>query len=95
VLFRRRLKDYCRTIYRRGKDPLFDSRNTTICQRETPFYVDTVRMLRDRRSEYKTLLKTQKRNLSAAKDSVDRIKSAEAEMKIVLYDSLQLARSVS
>ena len=38
------------------------------------------------------MLKCQKRILFAAKDSGDQIKVAEAERKIVLYHSLQLAR---
>ena len=34
-------------------------RNTMICQRENSFYVDTVRAFRDRRYEFKGLLKVE------------------------------------
>lgn len=89
--FRRRLKDYCRTNYRRGLDTTVESRQATVCQRENPFYVDTVRAFRDRRYEYKTLLKRQKKALSDAKLEGDPTKVSEIERKIVLFDSLQLA----
>lgn len=32
-------------------------KNTTICQRENAFYIDTVLAFRDRRYDYKDLLK--------------------------------------
>lgn len=89
--FRRRLKDYCRTNYRRGLDTRIEARSATVCQRENPFYVDTVRAFRDRRYEYKALLKKQKRALADAKNNGDGVKQAEAERMITLYDSLQLA----
>ena len=53
--------------------------------------MDTVRAFRDRRYEYKALLKKQKRLLSDAKELKDVAKIAEAERMITLYDSLQLA----
>ena len=34
-----------------------ETRSTMICQRENSFYVDTVRAFRDRRYEFKGLLK--------------------------------------
>ena len=34
-----------------------EDRESTVCQRENSFYVDTVRAFRDRRYEYKGLLK--------------------------------------
>lgn len=89
--FRRRLKDYCRTNYRRGLDTRIEAKSATVCQRENPFYVDTVRAFRDRRYEYKALLKKQKRVLVEARASGDEAKQAEAERMITLYDSLQLA----
>jgi DNA polymerase elongation subunit (family B) len=91
VSFRKRLKDYCRTNYRRTLDTRVESKPATVCQRENPFYVDTVRAFRDRRYEYKALLKKQKIALCAAKESDDAARIAESERLIVLYDSLQLA----
>ena len=43
------------------KDTRVESRVAIVCQRENPLYVDTVRRFRDRRYEYKGLLKTWKR----------------------------------
>ena len=56
-LEKRRLADYCRKAYKRTKVTREENRKTTICQRENSFYVDTVRAFRDRRYEFKGLLK--------------------------------------
>ncbi len=42
-----------------------------MCQRENSFYVDTVRAFRDRRYEFKGLLKFWKKKLDAAKQKND------------------------
>jgi hypothetical protein len=45
-------------VYKRVLDkPVTEKRVAGICQRENPFYVDTVRAFRDRRYEYKGLNK--------------------------------------
>ncbi|KAL3118733.1 hypothetical protein niasHT_000493 [Heterodera trifolii] len=49
--------EYCRNAYKRLHDTQEVQRTTTVCQRENPFYVDTVRAFRDRRYEYKQMLK--------------------------------------
>lgn len=46
-------------------------RNTTVCQRENSFYVDTVRMFRDRRYQFKGQLKLWRKKLEAAKQTGD------------------------
>lgn len=51
------LTDYCRKAYKKTKITKEEERSTTICQRENSFYVDTVRAFRDRRYEFKGLLK--------------------------------------
>ena len=40
-----------------------ETRESIVCQRENPFYVNIVRRFRDRRYKYKGLLKTWKKNL--------------------------------
>ena len=40
-------------------------KENTVCMRENAFYVDTVRMFRDRRYKYKGLLKVWQRKYSA------------------------------
>ena len=63
----------------------------TICQRENSFYVDTVRAFRDRRYEFKGLVKVWKRKLAEAESSRDAAEIKRANGMVVLYDSLQLA----
>lgn len=89
--FRKRLKEYCRKTYKKTLVANLETKEATVCQRENPFYVDTVRAFRDRRYEYKVLLKRQKRALAAAKERGDPEEILEASNKVVLYDSLQLA----
>ena len=57
ALEKKRLADYCRKAYKRTKVTREESKSTTICQRENSFYVDTVRAFRDRRYDFKGLLK--------------------------------------
>ena len=84
ALFKRRLRDYCMRVHRKTLQTAEQTREAWICQRENPFYVDTVRAFRDRRYQYKRLLKRW-RGEAAEGDS------AEARNMCVLYDSLQLA----
>ena len=49
--------EYCRKAYKRIRMTKQESRVTTVCQRENSFYVDTVRAFRDRRYQFKGLLK--------------------------------------
>ena len=49
--------DYCHKAYKKTKVVREEQRKTIICQRENSFYVDTVRAFRDRRYEFKGLLK--------------------------------------
>ncbi|KAJ7806132.1 hypothetical protein B0H14DRAFT_3768801 [Mycena olivaceomarginata] len=92
ALLHKRLGDYSRKVYKKTKDTKVENREAIVCQRENPFYVDTVRTFRDRRYEYKGLHKTWKKNLDTyvgegrSLGEVD-----EAKKMIVLYDSLQLA----
>ncbi|KAJ7480111.1 hypothetical protein B0H11DRAFT_1725065 [Mycena galericulata] len=92
ALLHKRLGDYSRKVYKKTKDTKIENREAIVCQRENPFYVDTVRTFRDRRYEYKGLLKTWKKNLDtvvAEGRSLGEVD--EAKKMIVLYDSLQLA----
>lgn len=88
---KKRLQDYCHKAYKRVRMSRQEIRNTMICQRENSFYVDTVRAFRDRRYEFKGLLKVWKRKLGAAMQSGDAEEIKSCQSKEVLYDSLQLA----
>ncbi|TBU48980.1 hypothetical protein BD309DRAFT_883522 [Dichomitus squalens] len=92
ALLHKRLGDYSRRVYKKIKDTKIENREAIICQRENPFYIDTVRRFRDRRYEYKGLHKTWKKNLDAYVGEHRSIAEVdEAKKMIVLYDSLQLA----
>ncbi len=91
-LIHKRLGDYSRKVYRKTHETKVVEREAIICQRENPFYIDTVRAFRDRRYEYKGLHKTWKKNLDTAVSENSSIGEVdEAKKMIVLYDSLQLA----
>ena len=92
ALLHKRLGDYSRKVYKKTKETKVVNRESIICQRENPFYVDTVRTFRDRRYEYKGLHKTWKKKLDAVISGGGGIAEVdEAKKMIVLYDSLQLA----
>ena len=91
ALLHKRLGDYSRKVYKKTHETKTVVREAIICQRENPFYINTVRDFRDRRYEYKGLHKTWKKSLEQAteRDSLSEI--MDAKKMIVLYDSLQLA----
>ena len=76
-----RLKQYSKTAYKKTKVVATETRTDTVCMRENSFYVDTVRQFRDRRYEYKALLKQWKRKGD----------TKEARDRVLVYDSLQVA----
>lgn len=51
-----RLKVYSQRVYKRVRVTSEEERLDTVCMRENPFYVNTVRAFRDRRYEYKVRL---------------------------------------
>lgn len=90
-LLHKRLGDYSRKVYKKTKETKIEHKEAIICQRENPFYIDTVKTFRDRRYVYKGLHKTWKKNLDNAQEEGEVMSVVEAKNMIVLYDSLQLA----
>lgn len=90
-LIKKRLNEYSRKVYHRVKQSKTVEREAIICQKENPFYVDTVRSFRDRRYEFKGLQKIWKGKVGEASDPAAK---EEAKKMVVLYDSLQLAHKV-
>ena len=91
-LMKARLKKYCQRVYKRVLDkPATVVKNAGVCQRENPFYVDTVRGFRDQRYKYKALHKQWSKTLGAAREAGAPAAVVEAAGMVVLYDSLQLA----
>ncbi|PKY08275.1 putative DNA polymerase epsilon, catalytic subunit A/POL2 [Aspergillus campestris IBT 28561] len=95
TIVKKRLQDYSKKIYHKIHDSKTMVREAIICQRENPFYVDTVRNFRDRRYDFKGKQKVWKNktdSLKAAGGSAAEID--EAKKMIILFDSLQLAHKV-
>ncbi|KNC54094.1 DNA polymerase [Thecamonas trahens ATCC 50062] len=91
-LTKARLAEYCRKVYNKGSVKTEEEREAIVCQRENPFYVDTVRAFRDRRYTYKGLLKTWKKKLAKQESSGEGLDVLQETKKmVILYDSLQLA----
>ncbi|KAL8708023.1 MAG: hypothetical protein Q9220_007019 [cf. Caloplaca sp. 1 TL-2023] len=92
---KKRLSDYSKKIYHKIHDTKTIEREAIICQRENPFYVDTVKNFRDRRYDFKGKQKAWKSKTDSLKSSgATATEVEEAKKMIVLYDSLQLAHKV-
>ena len=92
---KKRLQEYSRKIYHKIRDNKTEDREAIVCQRENPFYVDTVRNFRDRRYEFKGKQKVWKNKTDSLKSSgAANAEIEEANKMIILFDSLQLAHKV-
>ncbi|KAN0070053.1 protein of unknown function (DUF1744) domain containing protein [Elaphomyces granulatus] len=95
AIIKKRLQEYSKKIYHKIHDSKTIEREAIICQRENPFYVDTVRNFRDRRYDFKTKQKVWKGKTEALKAAgAPAVEIEEAKKMIVLFDSLQLAHKV-
>lgn len=94
-LTKKRLQLYSQKVYHKIRDSTTIVREAIICQRENPFYINTVRDFRDRRYDYKGKAKVWKGKTEALKSSGAAAPDIEnAKKMIVLFDSLQLAHKV-
>ena len=92
---KKRLQDYSKKIYHKIHEAKTIEREAIICQRENPFYVDTVKNFRDRRYDFKGKQKVWKGKTEALKSSgASAAEIDEAKKMIILFDSLQLAHKV-
>ncbi|QSZ31190.1 hypothetical protein DSL72_000753 [Monilinia vaccinii-corymbosi] len=95
TLIRKRLQIYSQKIYHKIHEQTTIEREAIICQRENPFYIDTVKDFRDRRYDYKGKQKVWKGKADALKSAgAPAVEVEEAKKMIVLFDSLQLAHKV-
>lgn len=95
TLVRKRLQVYSQKIYHKIHETKTIEREAIICQRENPFYIDTVKDFRDRRYDYKGKQKVWKGKTDAMKAAGASAAEIEGGKKmIVLFDSLQLAHKV-
>lgn len=86
-----RLKDYCKTVYKKTKETKTVLRQDTVCMRENPFYVDTVRAFRDRRYFYKGEVKKCEKEIHAARAAGDPEALKLASDLWIVNESLQIA----
>lgn len=94
-LVRKRLQLYSQKVYHKIHDSTTTVREAIICQRENPFYINTVRDFRDRRYDYKGKAKVWKGKTESLKSSGASFAEVDAAKKmIILFDSLQLAHKV-
>lgn len=85
------VRQFSQKAYSRLKSSVYEQRNDIVCQRENPFYVDTVLNFRDRRYTFKRKTKESAKMLEKAEEAGDAVKMQEAKDLVLLYDSLQLA----
>ena len=71
VLLKKRMGDYSQKVYGKKFATKVVEKESIVCQRENPFYVNTVRDFRDRRYQYKALLKKWKKDLEVAQSNSD------------------------
>ncbi|KAF7458255.1 DNA polymerase epsilon catalytic subunit [Cryptosporidium felis] len=86
-----RMKAYCNKIYRKQTENIEETRSSIVCQRENPFYIDTVRRFRDRRYVYKEKKREAEEKLKKAESENDLLGVQDAQNEELLYESLQLA----
>lgn len=92
VKIKSRLKEYCKTVYKKTTETKVVKKTETICMREHPFYVETVRAFRDRRYIFRTKAKEWGKILDDIKQGNETETSLDdANDMVILYDSLQLA----
>jgi DNA polymerase epsilon subunit 1 len=70
-VIKKRVKLYCQRNYRKQHETKVELKENTVCMRENPFYIDTVRSFRDRRYEYKALVKVEKKKQKECLDMND------------------------
>lgn len=90
----KRLKNYCSSVYKKHHENETVLKQDTVCMRENPFYVDTVRDFRDRRYQYKKLAKDSSVKYKDAMKSGDAIEEERTKNLVTLYESLQLAHKI-
>ena len=91
---RERVKEYCKKAYNIMHFTKKELKKDTVCMRENSFYVDTVRAFRDRRYDFKNLVKVSAGAFREASARNDVLGMKEAEERMSLYESLQLAHKI-
>ncbi|ADM12441.1 DNA polymerase type-B epsilon [Encephalitozoon intestinalis ATCC 50506] len=85
---KKRVRRYSKSMYGKKREKKICTRSSTVCQREIPFYVETVRKFRDQRYVYKRL---QAQAQKAAEEATTDEERKYAMKSVVVYSSLQVA----
>ncbi|KAF8541905.1 DNA polymerase family B [Trichophaea hybrida] len=92
---KKRLIEFSKKIYHKIHESTTIEKEAIICQRENPFYVDTVKNFRDRRYHFKGQQKVWNRKTGELKSAGAVAPEIEqAKKMVILFDSLQLAHKV-
>ena len=75
-------------MYKQVHSTKIDLKEDTVCMRENSFYVDTVRDFRDRRYDFKALVKVWGGKYQEAIKEGNALKIEEAKNRVNLYESL-------
>lgn len=94
IELKKKIKMYCRKNYKYIHTKIEEEKNDTVCMRENPFYVNTVRAFRDRRYDFKAKVKIWKKRNKAKMKEGDADGAKYAHNMALLYDSLQLAHKI-
>ena len=87
----KRVKDYSHKVYKASKETTVEDREDTVCMRENPFYVNTVKNFRDRRYDYKKMTKKWKGDAKKAEKAGHSLTLKHANDMSLMYNSLQVA----
>lgn len=83
-ILKEKVLEYSKTIHKRVKKTEENLEDIYICQREIPFYVETVKKFRDQRYVYKDLYKK-------ALQTFEQSPTNENKKNLVVYNSIQVA----
>lgn len=88
------IKKFCQKQYKSVHTNVVEYRENTVCMRENPFYVDTIRAFRDRRNNFKALTKQYNKKADELLKQNQVARSLETRAIASLYDSRQLAHKI-
>ncbi|KAL6122897.1 DNA polymerase [Nucleospora cyclopteri] len=83
-ILKERVEIYSKAVYKKTKRKEEKTQNVTVCQKEIPFYVDTVKLFRDTRYKYKS--KYKKALVEFEKNPTKKNKES-----MFIFNSLQIA----
>ncbi|CAI2378542.1 unnamed protein product [Moneuplotes crassus] len=91
---KKRVKDYSSNVYKAFHKNETLLKSDTVCMKENPFYVDTVRDFRDRRYQFKKLTKQWAVKTKEAAKEGNAKEETRCSNLSTLYESLQLAHKI-